>query len=175
MSLDELGPRICILGPSNSGKSTLAVAIGRARLLPPVHLDQLRHKPFTDWEPRPAEEFVALHDEAIKGDRWVMDGNYSWLLSQRLERATGVILLDTSTTISLFRYLRRSWFERQRPGALDGALDSVKWEMIHYITIATPGNRRRYQTLFDSIERPKIRLSTPRQLADFYRAEGLRR
>ena len=29
MDLDDLGARICILGPSNSGKSTLAAAIGR--------------------------------------------------------------------------------------------------------------------------------------------------
>jgi adenylate kinase family enzyme len=27
MTLDDLGPRICIMGPSNSGKSTLATAI----------------------------------------------------------------------------------------------------------------------------------------------------
>lgn len=77
MTLDQLGPRICIIGPSNSGKSTLATAIGWARDLPPIHLDQLYHRPNTDWEPRPAAEFVALHDAAILGPRWVMDGTYS--------------------------------------------------------------------------------------------------
>jgi adenylate kinase family enzyme len=50
MTLDDLGPRICIVGPSNSGKSTLATAIGRARGLPVVHLDQLYHRADTDWE-----------------------------------------------------------------------------------------------------------------------------
>ena len=94
MILDELGSRICIMGPSNSGKSTLAVAIGRTRGLPPIHLDQLHHRPNTDWEPRPDEEFRALHDAAILGPRWVIDGNYARCLPQRLERATGVILLD---------------------------------------------------------------------------------
>jgi adenylate kinase family enzyme len=29
MQLSELGPRICIMGPSNSGKSMLAAAVGR--------------------------------------------------------------------------------------------------------------------------------------------------
>ncbi|WP_313442401.1 hypothetical protein [Brevundimonas sp.] len=43
LTLAELGPRICIMGPSNSGKSTLAVAIGDAKGLEVVHLDRLRH------------------------------------------------------------------------------------------------------------------------------------
>ncbi|TGQ03272.1 AAA family ATPase, partial [Mesorhizobium sp. M00.F.Ca.ET.217.01.1.1] len=39
MNLSDLGDRICILGPSNSGKSTLADAIARKRGLTPIHLD----------------------------------------------------------------------------------------------------------------------------------------
>ncbi len=96
MHLAELGDRICILGPSNSGKSTLADAIARKRGLPAVHLDQLHHRPGTDWEPRPEAEFLAVHDATITGPRWVMDGNYSKCMPQRFDRATGVILLDIS-------------------------------------------------------------------------------
>lgn len=71
MKLDELGSRICIMGPSNSGKSTLAEAIGRAKGLEVVHLDQLHHIPHTDWVPRPPDEFAALHDAAIARVGWV--------------------------------------------------------------------------------------------------------
>lgn len=67
--LDELGPRICILGPSNSGKSTLAAAIARHRGLPAIHLDQLHHLPGSAWVPRPWPAFAALHDAALAGDR----------------------------------------------------------------------------------------------------------
>ncbi|MCJ2060902.1 AAA family ATPase [Methylobacterium sp. J-048] len=175
MILDELGPRICIMGPSNSGKSTLAVAIGRTRGLPPIHLDQLYHRPNTDWEPRPEEEFRALHDAAILGPYWVMDGNYSQYLPQRMERATGVILLDVPTRTSLLRYLRRCWFERDRPGALEGGRDSVKWDMIRHIAVATPANRGRYAASFDRIGLPKLRLDTPGALARFYLTAGLDR
>lgn len=125
MILDELGPRICIIGPSNSGKSTLAIAIARSRGLQPIHLDQLHHLPNTDWRPRRDEEFIALHNEAVMGPRWAMDGNYARCLPQRLERTTGVILLNVPTATSLLRYLRRSWFERDRPGALKGGPDRV--------------------------------------------------
>jgi adenylate kinase family enzyme len=175
MMIDDLGPRICIMGPSNSGKSTLAVAIGRSRHLPLVHLDQLHHFPNTDYQPRPRAEFIALHDQAILAPRWVMDGNYSRCLPQRLERATGLILLDTPTMTSLLRYLRRSWFESNRRGALEGSRDSVKWQMIRHIAVTTRANRRRYADLFDSLSLPKIKLATTRELTEFYRSAGLER
>ncbi|MCW3476324.1 P-loop NTPase family protein [Limobrevibacterium gyesilva] len=175
MTIDDLGPRICIMGPSNSGKSTLAEAIGRARDLPSVHLDQLYHLPNTQWEPRPEAEFIALHDEAILRPRWVMDGNYSRCLPQRVERATGFILLDIPTLTGLLRYLRRSWFERDRPGALAGGRDSVKWEMIHHIAVVTRVNRKRYKEMFDHITLPKVKLATTRELTRFYHSAGLGR
>jgi adenylate kinase family enzyme len=175
MTLDDLGSRICIMGPSNSGKSTMAAAIGRARGLTPIHLDQLYHLSNTNWQPRPDAEFIALHDKALSGASWVMDGNYSRCLPQRLARATGIILLDTSTVTSLLRYLRRSWFERDRLGGLEGGKDSVKWAMIHHIAVTTRKNRRRYKEMFNHISLPKIRLSTGREIAQFYRSEGLGR
>jgi adenylate kinase family enzyme len=173
--LDELGPRICIMGPSNSGKSTLAEAIARAKGSEVVHLDRLHHLPHTDWVPRPADEFAALHDAAITGARWVIEGNYSRLLPQRLERATGFILLDVPTMTSLYRYLRRCWFERDRRGALEGGRDSVKWDMIRHIAIATRANRTRYRDMIDGITLPKVQIASTKALADFYHANGLRR
>lgn len=172
-TLAELGPRICIMGPSNSGKSTLASAIGRARGLPPIHLDQLSHLPGTDWVPRADADFMTLHDAAISGRHWVMEGNYSRYLPQRLTRATGFILLDTSTATSLLRYFRRSWFEHERHGGLDGAQDSVKWEVIHHIAVATRNNRRNYRALFNRISLPKISLPTTGEVARFYHSENL--
>jgi len=175
MTLDDLGPRICILGPSNSGKSTLAKAIGHARGHEPIHLDQLCHLPNTDWQVRPQAEFTGLHDAAILGACWVIDGNYSNCLPQRLARATGVIKLDAPTAVSLWRYFRRCWFERTRVGGLEGGTKHVKWLMIRYIAVVQRGNRKRNQERFDQIALPKIALSSPRELARFYRLEGLGR
>lgn len=175
MKLASLGPRICIVGPSNSGKSTLAEAIARKCALEPVHLDQLYHQPHTDWEPRPADEFTALHDAAIAGERWVMDGNYSSCMPQRLRRATGVILLDISTPLSLLRYLRRTWFERDRRGALEGGRDSVKWAMIHHIAVVTPRNRRRYVEMVEGLDLPTVTLPSAAAIRRCYRRWELAR
>ena len=71
------------------------------------------------------------------------------------------------------RYLRRSWFERHRVGALDGNQDSIKWSMIKYIAMTTRANRQKYEANFPAITLPKIRLATPRALARFYQREQL--
>ena len=175
MTLDELGTRICIIGPSNSGKSTLAEVTATAKGLEVVHLDQLHHLPNTDWIPRPLEEFTALHDAAIIAERWVIEGNYSCLLPQRLARARGFILLDVPTSTSLYRYFRRCWFERDRRGALEGGRESVKWDMIRHIAFATRANRNRYRDMIDGISLPKVQINSTRALAAFYHSNGLNR
>jgi adenylate kinase family enzyme len=170
MELAELGQRICILGPSNSGKSTLASAIGKKRGLEVIHLDRLHHLPHTDWRPRPRDEFIALHDAAICEDRWVMEGNYWGCAPQRFRRATGVILLDVSTPTSLVRYFRRTMFERHRLGAPEGGLDRVQWEMIHFIAVTTRQSRPRWSHEFANIDLPKIRLAGLSSIKRRYRA-----
>ena len=170
MDLSALGERICILGPSNSGKSTLASAIARKLQLPAVHLDVLFHVPRTDWQPRPYAEFERLHGIAVAGPQWVMDGNYTQMLPQRLARATGFILLDVSTPVSLYRYLRRSWFQQNRVGALEGGRDSVKWDMLHHIAVTTPKNRKRYAELLRTIPVPAVYLRSARQVSACYAA-----
>ncbi|GAN63230.1 hypothetical protein AIN02nite_19660 [Acetobacter indonesiensis] len=174
MMLDDLGPRICIMGPSNSGKSTLADAISRVRGLKTVHLDQLSHLPHTDWLSRNSEEFKALHDAEILSSSWIIEGNYSSLLPQRLERATGFILLDVPTPVSLYRYLRRCWVKGVRLGGLEGSHDSMKWSMIRHIIGTTRSNRNRYKRLFNDISLPKVELNTTKALSNFYRVNGLK-
>lgn len=172
--LADLGPRLCIFGPSGSGKSSLALAISRKTGLPVAHLDQLHHQPGTDWVQRPPQEFAALHRAAIAGERWVIEGNYSALMPERIARATGVILLDIGTPRSLWRYVRRSLFERRtRVGGLEGARDSVKWDMLHHIAVVTPPSRRRYAAKVAALDKPKIILPSARAIADFYASEGL--
>lgn len=175
LTLADLGPRICILGPSNSGKSTLADAIGRKLGLQVVHLDQLHHTPGTHWKPRPVDEFHVLHDQAIQQERWVMEGNYSSCMPSRFARATGVILLDVSTARSLGRYLRRTWFERDRVGSLDGVRERVSWEMIRYIAFSSSGKRRNYADLVERLLLPRVVASSSAAIRRLYTAWDLKR
>ncbi|EUK17501.1 P-loop NTPase family protein [Commensalibacter papalotli (ex Servin-Garciduenas et al. 2014)] len=78
----------------------------------------MHHFSGTNWQQRPAEEFIALHNQAISGQVWVIEGNYSMCLPERRTWAMGFILFDVSTPLSLVRYLRRTLFENQRVGSL---------------------------------------------------------
>lgn len=152
LPLHSLGERIVVLGPSNAGKSTLAVAISNKLGFPAVHLDQLHHLPHTDWQARPEAEFAALHDAAILGDRWIMEGNYSRLMPQRVVRATGAILITSNHWLRFSRYLKRTLINRSdRAGHLEGAKDSLKWEMVRWILVNTRDTGVKYaKTLRES-------------------------
>lgn len=164
-----------MIGQSGAGKSTLAAAIGAGLDLPVTHLDQLRHLPGTQWELRPDDEFAALHANAVCVDRWVIEGNYSLLWTERFERASGLILLDLSTPRSLVEYLRRTGGRGPRIGGLDGTTDVLSRQMVAFIVRRTRANRRRRRDLFDSVDLPKLLLSGRPALRDFYEQEGLRR
>lgn len=173
--LEAFGSRIAILGPSSTGKSTLAAAIGRKLGVSPVHLDQFRFEPHSDWQQRPDGEFFRLHDEAILADGWVMDGNYSKVLPQRLARATGLILTADNRWASLLRYFRRSLLERERAGALEGARDSIKWDMIHWIMVRSPVNQVRYREALLATRRPLAELRGMAGVNRLYAEWGLSR
>lgn len=131
--LASLGRRIVIMGPTNAGKSTLAVALAKQLDVPALHVDLFRHQPGTNWVQRPTPEFHALHDQAITADEWVIDGNYTEVLPQRLARATGVIVIDDALWRRYCRYFLRTLGLKPRAGNLEGNRDSIKWEMIHWL------------------------------------------
>lgn len=173
--LAALGPRIMVCGPSNSGKSTLTVAIAHKLGCEPFHVDLFRHLPDTDWVQRSDAEFAALHDDAIAKDRWVMDGNYTALMDQRIGRATGIILLGDSRWANLTRYFRRTLFQRSRPGSLAGNKDSLKWEMIHWILVVSPRNLARYRAELPATGLPFIESRSMGDLQRLYEVWGLTR
>lgn len=172
--LASLGRRIVVLGPSNAGKSTLALALSVKLGVNVVHLDQFRFQPNTDWALRSDAEFKALHDDAIEGDSWVMDGNYSMLLPPRLTRATGVVLVTSNSAFRFFRYVKRTVSNQEhRVGALEGGKDSLKWDMVSWILIKTRNSAAKYAKVIRSTGKPVVECHTMKQLDLLYQAWGL--
>lgn len=172
--LESLGPRIMILGPSSSGKSTLAAAIGHKLATPPTHLDRLRHLPNTNWKIRPDNEFAALHDQAVLASKWIIEGSYSALMPRRIERATGIIVLTGHLWCRYWRYFRRSLFEKKRVGALDGDQDSVTWLMIKWLW-KTRNAVSKYTRVARDTGLPTVLINQQSELNQLYSTWGLQR
>jgi adenylate kinase family enzyme len=173
--LERFGQRIMICGTSNTGKSTLAVALSRMLDLPVIHLDRLRFLAGTDWQQRPDDEFKILHDVAVEPDRWIMEGNYTSLMPKRIARATGIILLGDNRLANFRRYLWRTLFQRARAGNLEGNRDSLKWDMVHWVLVRAPRNVARYRTMLPATGLPFVHVASMQELRALYKAWGLAR
>ena len=104
------GRRIAVIGNSGSGKSTLARALSARLNIAHIELDGLNWRP--KWRAlsiEAPEEWTRVVGEAISGDEWITDGNYSQgALPQILPRASDVIWLDYSRAVIMTRVIRRS-------------------------------------------------------------------
>ncbi len=88
-----------VIGSPGSGKSTFARKLRDATGLPLYHLDLLWHKP--DRTNISREEFDRRLDEWLRGDRWIIDGNYGRTIEMRLKACDTVFLFDLPTEVCL--------------------------------------------------------------------------
>jgi adenylate kinase family enzyme len=105
------GRRIAIIGNSGVGKSTLAKALSARLNLAHIELDALNWGPrWTALSIEDPDGWARVVADAIAGDAWITDGNYSrGALPQILPRATDVIWLDYRRSLIMARVIRRSW------------------------------------------------------------------
>jgi adenylate kinase family enzyme len=98
--------RVVVVGTTCCGKTTFARRFAKALSAPHVELDALYWLP--DWTPREESEFQKLAGDAVAGERWVIDGNYSRLQHLIFNRATTLIWLNYSFPRVLFRGVKRT-------------------------------------------------------------------
>jgi adenylate kinase family enzyme len=126
--------RVVVLGPGGAGKSALARELARRTALPVVHLDRIYWRP--GWKPGPREEFRRALDEAVAGERWIIDGNFLSAGDARFGRADTVVFLDLSRAVCLARALRRAVRDRRRPDRADlpeGCPEGFDWAFYRWI------------------------------------------
>lgn len=98
--------RIAVIGSTGSGKTTLARRIGRILGIPHIELDALHRQP--NWIPASGEAFRRAVDDATRGERWVIDGNYSAVRDIVWRRADTLIWLDYPLPLIMSRLARRT-------------------------------------------------------------------
>ena len=124
--------RIMIVGCGGAGKSTLARQLGEKLNLPVVHLDKLFWRP--GWEHISRAEFDELHRKAMAEETWILDGDYSRTMPERIKYCDTVIFLDFSRIACIRGVVKRilTTYGRVRPDMGEGCperfdLDFLKW------------------------------------------------
>ena len=98
--------RIVVIGTSGAGKTTLANKLARLLDIRHIELDAYRHGP--NWSETPDDVFRQNISNAIKGQTWVVDGNYSIARDIIWGRATMILWLDYPFGITFCRLFRRT-------------------------------------------------------------------
>ncbi len=102
----HIGRRIVVLGSSGSGKTTLARHLARMLGIPHVELDALHWE--ANWTEAADEVFRARVTNALRGDAWVVDGNYSTVRDIIWAQADTLVWLDYTLGLILRRLARRT-------------------------------------------------------------------
>jgi adenylate kinase family enzyme len=98
--------RVSVVGNAGSGKTKLAKELAARLRVPHVELDAIFHQP--DWTPLPTDEFRQRVADAVAGDGWVVDGNYSSVRDLVWQRADAVVWLDFSRTTVMRQVVGRT-------------------------------------------------------------------
>ena len=99
--------RIVIVGTTGSGKTTLARQISQRLVIPHVELDALHWD--TNWTPAPLPVFQERTTQALNGDAWIVDGNYSKVRNILWSRADTIVWLDYSLWVIMRQLLWRTF------------------------------------------------------------------
>lgn len=169
--------RINVIGTTGSGKSTFSEALANKTGYPCIQMDQLFWKP--NWVESTDEEFLPKIRNAVSGDSWVLDGNYSRTNDIKWDKADTIIWVDYSFSRTLLQLFKRTvirifsnrelWVGTDNKESFKKSFasrDSIfLWFFTNYAR-----NKIRYSQLVDIQKTNKIdliRLRSPKQAAKF--------
>ena len=120
--------KVLVIGCSGAGKSTFARRLRDRTGLPLYYLDRLWHKPDRTHITR--EEFDRVLAEWLARPAWIIDGDYSRTLPQRLEACDTVFFLDFPLEVCLAGVENRRGAQRPDMPWVEEELDA---EFLQYI------------------------------------------
>lgn len=166
METKAIGNRILILGCPGSGKSTLARALAARTGLPLVHLDTVWWR--ADGTHIPREAFDRALDGLLRGEQWIMDGDYSRTYEVRLRAADTVIFLDYPEAVCMAGIVAR--VGQDRPD-MPWAEQSIDPELVALVKNYARDDRPALLSLLAQYPDKHALIFTARQEADRWLSE----
>ena len=161
--------RILIIGSSGAGKSTFSRRLGEKTGIEIIHLDKIYWKP--NWTAPSNEEWKATIEKAMRGEAWIMDGNYSNTLDLRIPVCDTVIFLEMPRALCVFRVLKRvaSTYRKTRLDMAEGCIEQFDWEFLKWIWDFENRSKPKIEKLLEQFKNEKtiIRLRSKREVEKF--------
>lgn len=173
--MEEAFNRVVVIGCSGAGKTTFAERLSAVLGHEHIELDAIHWLP--DWEMRPVDDFRHKVSEAIAGETWVVDGNYSKVRDIVWGRATAVVWLNYPRAVVLWRIVSRTIKRSLRQEVLfSGNQETLSKAMFSKESIVAwsmstfARRRREYPQLFSQAENAHlhvVELRRPKQVKAF--------
>ncbi len=161
--------RVLVIGSCGSGKSTFARRLQEITGLKLIHLDKIHWKP--NWTETPKEEWIGKVREIIKGDSWIINGNYGGTMEIRMAVCDTVVWLNFPRTVCTWRVLKRVAFykKQNRPDMADGCDERFDWEFLKYVWNFPRDKNPHIKSRLEKFEDIKIfNLKSNREIEDFF-------
>ena len=113
--------KVIIIGCPGLGKTTFAEKLQRVKNLPLYYLDAIWHKPDRTHITR--EEYDKKLSEIFQTEEWIIDGNYSRTIEERIQNSDTIFLFDLPTRVCLQGATERLGKERYDVPWIDTELD----------------------------------------------------
>jgi adenylate kinase family enzyme len=135
-----------------------------------IHLDVLHWKP--DWTEPDKSEWQKTVETALKGDAWIIDGNFGGTMEMRIRASDTVIFLDLPRTLCVYRILKRvaTYRKGTRPDMAEGCDEKFDWEFLKWVWNYPERSRPKVEALLKPVENEKkvIRLKSKREVENFF-------
>ena len=161
--------KVLVIGSSGAGKSTFSRRLSEKTGLPLIHLDKLYWKP--NWVETDKAEWKKIVEKALAGDSWIIDGNFSGTLPQRLEKCDAVIFLDLPRLLCIYRILKRvvTYQKGKRPDMADGCDEKFDWQFLKWVWNYPNRSKPKIEKLLAEHQNTKtiFRLKSTREIERF--------
>ena len=155
------GNKIIVLGCPGSGKSTFSKKLHIKTGIRLIHLDNIWWRPDRSHISR--EEFDRKLSEILKGDNWIIDGDYSRTYEVRFEACDTVIFLDFGIDECMGGILGRVGQKRTDIPWTEQALDP---ELVKQVEAYEEKNRPAVLSLIEKYPDKKVLVFRSRVEAD---------
>jgi len=156
--------RVIIIGCPGSGKTTFAEKLQKVTDLPLYYLDAIWHKPDRTHISR--EEYDRKLAQIFKTEEWIIDGNYSRTIEERIQNSDTIFLFNLSTEVCLQGATERLGKTRYDLPWIDTELDpKLAQEIIEFPVKVLP---RIYELLEKYSDDKNVIVFRTREEADEY-------